>query len=380
MVTLLLYSFCFCQDLVSQDTKLMFGCWLPYWRAAASVTSFVEHSAYFDQASPFAYDVDSQGTIIDSFKKNIIEWDRLIAHCHRNHILIVPTIFWSDTSALCRCLNNKINRIKHAESIVRLVLDKHYDGININYERVHPQNRWHFIDFMQYLAKQLHANEKVLYCSMGGRVSDSLVGLYPNKAEKKNAGEVHVSLDPGRGKSSVRYKALLAQCCDQVHVMGYDEWGRPYQYNKEDHKSHYYISHCSKQWIESIIRYALSFVPAEKLVLGIPTYGLEFIVGTRGKELFFKKARNLTYRQACELTHASSVVPQRTSGGELSFLYNDGAERRYVCYVDSVAIKERIDIARRYGLKGVYIFKVDGVEDPAMWDLFAPSSKKQGVL
>ena len=86
----------------------------------------------------------------------------------------------------------------------------------------------------------------------------------------------HVSLNPGKGKDAVRYKRVFSECCDQVTVMGYDEWGRPYKHSPEHLKNKYYYSHASNQWVDQILQYHLTFIPAEKLVLGIPTYGLEF--------------------------------------------------------------------------------------------------------
>ena len=36
---------------------------------------------------------------------------------------------------------------------------------------------------------------------------------------------------------------------------------------------------------------------------------------------------------------------------------------------DAQAIKSKIDLAKKLGVRGVAIFKIDGGEDPAMWEI-----------
>ena len=41
----------------------------------------------------------------------------------------------------------------------------------------------------------------------------------------------------------------------------------------------------------------------------------------------------------------------------------------YVTWSDALAIKDKIDQAREYGLRGVAVFSLGGAEDQAMWSI-----------
>jgi hypothetical protein len=42
---------------------------------------------------------------------------------------------------------------------------------------------------------------------------------------------------------------------------------------------------------------------------------------------------------------------------------------RYLVWSDAQAIKDKVDLAKRLGVRGVAIFKIDGGEDPGLWNV-----------
>lgn len=372
--------------------KLMLGGWLPYWRCAQSTKSAQDHLSMLNQVSPFSYEVNKKLNLMNKFKSKSVKWKKFYQNCRKNNIKIIPTIFWTDTSGLHTCLSQQKQREKHINEIMNEVTTHNFDGININYERVQPEDRNYFIEFIKDLSERLHAKNLMLCCSIGGRTSDTSVNaLYDDRIDdsdnpldkkpfigfnwsrtitpKTYKPAPTVSLSPGNGPEAQHYKKQLVHYCDQIHVMGYDEWGLPCRHSERDLEECYYVSHCSNRWLEQIIRYALSYIPPEKVVLGIPTYGLEFEVQQENDDLIFKKIRNVTFPHAHDLTLNKKITPSRSSGDEVTFTYKHGNKKRYICYLDGHAIKSKIDCARKYGLKGVYIFKIDGLEDINMWKL-----------
>jgi hypothetical protein len=55
---------------------------------------------------------------------------------------------------------------------------------------------------------------------------------------------------------------------------------------------------------------------------------------------------------------------ERSPGGEL--ILRRGS--RVIVMSDARAVAERVALAREHGLAGIVLFKLDGAEDPALWD------------
>ena len=134
-------------------------------------------------------------------------------------------------------------------------------------------------------------------------------------------------------------------------------------------------------WVEKIATLALRDIPAKKLILGIPTYGNKYevlpAIGTTTTKYIRIGSMNFNY--ADELVKSLNMIPIRNSAGELSFTYatSTGVDGKYlggykqflVWYSDSVAIADKIRLAKLYKLGGVVIFKIDGGNDPKVWEV-----------
>ena len=87
----------------------------------------------------------------------------------------------------------------------------------------------------------------------------------------------------------------------------------------------------------------------------------------------------MNFNYSDDLAKSLSIVPTRNIAGELSFTYSTttdidgnylgGTKQYLVWYSDAIAIADKIRLAKLYKLGGVVVFKVDGGNDPKLWDV-----------
>jgi GH18 family chitinase len=136
-------------------------------------------------------------------------------------------------------------------------------------------------------------------------------------------------------------------------------------------------------------------VPAKKIMLGIPSYGYEYEVSWNDGIATYKRLRSRTFVQAMAHADNLGLQPTRTSWGELALTYATSTPidvsknliyglasltapkglfetptvTRFLTISDAKAMEDKIKLAKKYGLKGVVFFKMDGDIDPAVWNL-----------
>ncbi|MBI4492822.1 MAG: hypothetical protein HY690_08535 [Chloroflexi bacterium] len=121
-------------------------------------------------------------------------------------------------------------------------------------------------------------------------------------------------------------------------------------------------------WIQAVLEHALTQVPREKLVLGLPAYGYDWALGAAPPD---PPARSVVYRAAVELArqHDQSPAYDWAASGA-SFRYHDGDREREVWYEDGRTFDQKLALVARFGLRGVGWWRLGG-EDPAAWSVLA---------
>jgi spore germination protein YaaH len=163
------------------------------------------------------------------------------------------------------------------------------------------------------------------------------------------------------------------------------------------------------RWVEKVMREAMKTIPARKLVIGIPTYGYEYSVAPL-PEYGYRYDRLWAFnpKYAYDIAARLGQNPMRSQGGELQVLYlpsmlaptptsevspsatsaqNLGIPAtsfsplatapavrpafNIMTWNDSVAVAQKIALARKLGVRGIAIFKFDGGQDPKIWSVLA---------
>ncbi len=361
--------------------------WIPYWSVKAGTKDAKKHLDELSMIHPFSYTVKKDGTLSDLGKMSQSSWKSLLRSAKSKDVLVVPTVMTSDGSALHTILSNKKSRAKHVKAIASLVKKQKYDGIDIDYEGKMAETKDYYSDFLKELKKAL--GDKILSCTVEARTPpESLYITIP---------------DPIRYANDY---AVIAKYCDRVNIMAYDQRNADINLNREK-KGEPYMPIADTDWVRKVVEYTLNWIPKEKIVLGVATYGHEYeIVTAPDWYRDYNRVRALNIPAMEKLAKKYDAIPSRNSAGEISFTYfpNENAPQfktnfpipkntsdgnivgaqtlaystktgvlgvfYYVTWSDAGAIAEKVDLAKELGIKGIALFKIDGQEDKDIWELF----------
>jgi spore germination protein YaaH len=111
-------------------------------------------------------------------------------------------------------------------------------------------------------------------------------------------------------------------------------------------------------WVEEVIAWTITQIPAAKVILGIVLLGYDWADGP---------GATIDYQQATAAAAAHSVTLRRSADGSPWFAYRDSSGVRHeVWYEDATSVRTKLDLVSRYGLGGAFFWRLGG-EDPNLW-------------
>jgi len=345
----------------SASPRFSYGGWIPFWKKTPGIQDITEHlqsQSHLNEISPFSYEVRSNGALTDSLKITEGFWPNWLSAIHDLHITILPTIAWFDGSGIHRILSSTAKRRAQEDAIAALAVRMHFDGVDIDYENKKVETKKYFSLFIQGLSMRLHAKKKILSCTVEPRTP--LPSLFREPHERVERANDY---------------AILNTYCDEVRVMAYDQGNVDFKLSDEKGSTTPYMPVADPDWVKKVMQETMQTISRKKIMLGIPTYGYEFALDSTATTTIFTRLRSLTYTQAMDRARINSAVPQRNSAGELSFTYMatsspaDISAHRLVWFSDALAIADKIALAKQMNLRGIFLFKLDGEADPALWDV-----------
>lgn len=312
--------------------------WIPYWRAATGSAEALIHMDRFKELDPFAYTVKDDGTLVDQALLDRANWTVLQSLAREQSVRYIPSVMWSKGTAIHNVLSNKVRRDAHIQSIVNAVNAGGFDGIDIDYESKLIATKDSFSLFIRDLSKALH--NKWIMCT-----------IEPMSEDYNNFD-------------------VLNQYCDRVRVMAYDQASVDLHFASLTAQP--YVPVADVVWVEKVTLDALKTISKNKLVIGVPTYGYEMQVKQLTNGYAYKLVTAFNQSYALDLAAKLNLTPQRNAAGELSFSYwptSLGAGSSILWWSDAEAIKAKLDLAKRLGVRGIAIFKIDGGADPNLWNI-----------
>ena len=368
--------------------------WIPYWRKATGTPEAIIHIDTFKEISPFGYSVKQDGTLFDAMNIDEEPWPSLIQAARAKKVRVIPTVMWANADAIHKILSNTKKRIALENEITALVKKNGFDGIDIDFEGKYAKTKQYFSTFLKGLYQRM--GKKWVVCSIEARTPlDSRYDTIPKNIQYAND-----------------YVAIN-NYCDRVRIMAYDQGAIDLKLNEA--AAGPYVPVADPKWVEKVITLAAKTISKKKIVIGVPTYGYEYSA-TPLKEDGYRYDLLWAFNQkyALDLAQEIGIIPERNSAGELSFVYtptstipivgpadavisnvisnndliatttifqapnststvftNANTPFNILWWSDASAIKDKIALAKKLGVRGVAIFKIDGGADPAIWDVLA---------
>lgn len=328
--------------------------WAPYWVVDDATTSIKAHGALIHEVSPFWYEARGATEIGLSANVTTELTTPLLATARQAGATIIPSI--ADVMGegeMAAVLADPDTRAQHVLTIIALVRDNGFDGIDIDYERfAHTDDyatwedtRVSWVAFLTDLAAGLHADGKLL--------TVAVPPIYDTE------------FNPESGYWVYDY-AAMGDIVDGIRIMAYDySWDEPGPI-------------APIGWVRSAVRAAKDAVADDtKLVLGIPLYGRNWVTATAGICPADAPGRvDPNLGEVASLLAQYGVTPVHDDGtGEAGFTYQrqstDGVstctQTREVHYVDEVGVRARLDLAREERIGGVVLWAL-GFDTELMWE------------
>lgn len=359
--------------------------WVPYWRTATGTADAIAHIDVFKEISPFGYAVKNDGTLVDQMHLDDEPWVALAGAAREKKVKVIPTIMWGNGDAIHKVLKNAKLRNAHIAAIVKEVKARDWDGIDIDYESKKADTKNYFSIFLRDLYKAM--GKKFVSCTIETRIplADRFVKI---PADTRYANDF----------------VAINKYCDRVRIMAYDQGRIDLKLNKA--AEGLYMPVADPAWVEKAVRTAMKTIAKKKIFIGVATYGYESEVSPYGKGFAYDILWSFNPRYATDLAAKLGITPVRNAAGELSFLYAPGAvvpaakpdeiasssavvpeavdgagtttvvvatttpaiPTRLVWWSDAQAIKDKVALAKKLGVRGIAIFKIDGGEDPDLWN------------
>jgi len=229
-----------------------------------------------------------------------------------------------------RILTEPRLREQAVQAIVAMVKEKGYDGLNIDFENVAPPDRLYLGQFMERLNTAL-GDKHLLTMAVPAKTWDN----------------------PNHGWSGAFDYRVLGAICDFLIPMAYDEhWSTSVPGPVASHG-----------WVDAVVRYAVKAVSRDKLLLGIPLYGYDWLDSGAPN-----KAQALTTPQALQRAadHGAQIILSDTTGTPFYRYRAQDGSLRIVHFEDLRSLESKLKLAKAYGLRGVVFWRL-GYEIPAAW-------------
>lgn len=285
---------------------------------------------YLTYLSLFSYQVREDGMLVPINDNSLVNTAIMNGV---KPIMVITNIgesggFSSDLASTI--LNNSEIQDALIGSILFILEDRSYSGLNIDFEYVYPSDREAYNNFIRKIVDRLRPLGYIITTALAPKISANQQGTLYEAHDYPVHGEL----------------------ADKVIIMTY-EWGYTYSAPQA-------VAPINQ--VERVLKYAVTAIPSEKILLGMPNYGYDWVLPHKEGNA----ARALTNLAAIRLAAqvgATINYDERVQAPYFNYYANDG-RRHVVWFDDARSILARLKLIEKYNLGGVSYWTINSYFRP----------------
>ncbi len=319
----------------------------------AAIQSFRQHAGAISIIAPQCFTMDAQGFVRGEVPPEVLQ----IAGEKKVALMPLVTNRGFDQDLMHTVLDAPESRARVIRYLLYYALRDGYIGFQFDYENIKYTYRDRFTVFFHEAAREFHRHGMLLSAAVVGKYSDDRNSESPGGYENW---------------SGVYDYRALAKDADFLSIMAYPQ--------------HAGFSGpgplAGVPWVEKIVDFTLSSMPARKVSLGVPTYGIrwtELQSGTVQKAEFAqdnegeasKKWKTSTAAWPSSLPDMLKVNRPTWDEAEQAhwFEFQQDGLRNVVWYEDAASLQPKFKLTTDKKIGWGISAWVLGSEDPEMWTL-----------
>lgn len=306
--------------------------------------SLAEHAAEMTLLGPQCFMVEADGVVRGEVPPAVMEAAR------RAGLPIMPLVVnpGFDRSIASAMLRSPQAQERAVSFLAYLARRENFIGWQLDLEYIDPADKALYTKFVQRAAARLHRDGRLLSIAVVPRFSDA----YPDaRAAEFRTGEWGAPFDFRAIGRAVDFMVLMT-----------------YGHHSNGTAPGPVAGHA---WMQAAVDYAARRVPTQKLLLGIPFYGREWVTTASGR-----LSRSMTYGDISPLLERPGVEVQWHDRWRAPwFEFRDGPELHTVWYEDPRSYREKLRLVRQNRLGGFAAWRL-GSEDPQFWAVATEAARK----
>ncbi len=273
---------------------------------------------YLTYVTPFSHHVTADGGVTPLDDDTILQ----VARDNKVATLMSVTNISGanfDTQLIDNILNNNQLQTTLINNILDIIKRKGYYGVVVDFERISPENREKYNNFLRKLVAALHPNY-IVATALAPKTYDVTTGSWHGAHDYKSHGEI----------------------VDFVIIMTY-EWGwsggPP-------------MAVAPINEVRKVINYAVSVIPPQKIMMGMPLYGYDWTLPYMPGGEFAESIGNQEAIDRAGRYGAIIKYDEKAQSPYYNYVDQKGNEH-VVWFEDARSVEAKYKLASEYNLRGV---------------------------